>query len=129
MRWWQKAAASVLVAIWLPVTWCCLLESAGVVPGDLICRDSCEDKGRPVSGSGDACAALESATYRTNDQQPLVLQPVFADLISFTAAILIQPVPTGAIARRPSAADPGFPTSWQFLLRTALPPRPPSVVA
>ena len=112
----------ILALAWVPITSHCSWES--VIGGDFF-KCAAAEMG-DCSNDGDSCAAVESGSYKVPDATPAISAPVFA-FVFFQI-----PAPTVPLSRRiaPSTAAPSeIPVSWQFVSRTALPPRAPSFVS
>ncbi len=120
--------AVLLLALWVPATSHCLMESAGLMPTVFSCTDDCAPGAPGGQDADDACAALESASYKLSDDAlaiisicPPVLALAFLLGESFSSAPSSPPLPT--------IAPPALPVTWQFLQRAALPVRSPSLPA
>jgi hypothetical protein len=125
-----KTLCAVLLALlWAPVTSHCLLESIGAVPEFLHCAAACapaeEDH---ADDETDACASVESPSYKTEERAALVNLPVLTALaataLAAPAPTILSPLPP---ARADSGSEPG--ASWRFSRRVAAPPRAPSFPA
>ena len=123
-------AVLALAVLWLPVSVHCQLEQ---LPGleFLSCCDH-EDTTAPHQDDdceGDACAVVESGLYKIEERQAALPAPDL-EALEF-ATLLSDPALTFADVGRPvcSTAPPELFASWQFSLRTALPPRTPSLVS
>jgi hypothetical protein len=107
----------------VPITSHCSWES--VIGGDFFKCAPVAEKG-DCSGEDDACASVESASYKTPEAALDVPVPSFS-FVLFQLPVLAAP-PAQQVA--PVTAAPSeIPTSWQFVSRTALPPRAPSFVS
>jgi hypothetical protein len=119
----------VLLAAWLPATAHCLLELSGLIATDDCCANT-SSPGHPHSNDSDeACATLESGACKLEDSgSPLTVLPT-EFWISDLVALHDPPVPTRScfVSRAPSPPD--LPVRWQFLWRTALSPRAPSLAS
>jgi hypothetical protein len=119
----------VLLAAWLPATAHCLLELSGLIPTDDCCAEA-SSPGRPHPNDADeGCATLESGACKLEDSRsPLAVLP--AELwIPDLVAPHDPPVPTRICLVLPAPAPPDLPVRWQFLWRTALSPRAPSLAS
>lgn len=121
----KTIVALMLLVLWAPVTSHCLLER---VPGLAFLACAEDDSGKGDCGNdADGCESVESATYRTEDAQPLV--STFEIKVALLVAILapdslpLRGEPLLATGTHPPAE---LSSSWQFSFRTALPPRAPS---
>lgn len=121
----KTIVALMLLVLWAPVTSHCLLER---VPGlaFLVCAADASGQG-DCENDADGCVSVESATYRTEDTQPLV--STFGIKVALLVAIL--PPDFLPLERETLLAPRNHPpaelqSSWQFAFRTALSPRAPS---
>ena len=116
----------LLAAAWLPLTSHCKLEA---LPGleFLQCADgqAChQDADVPNDGG---CCSLEAAHYFLPSQQPDVAPALLLALPAFESPLaLVRGLPAPVSLGILTAAPPDLPASWQFVFRTALPPRAPS---
>jgi hypothetical protein len=119
--------AWLLLALWVPATAHCQLESAFDL---FVCCDH-EDAvpHQDADCQTDACASVESGAYRTETPPPLGLPPAFllAFAVAEIAAEPLLPPPSGFMAT--ALSPPELPRGWQFSLRTALPVRAPSLAS
>lgn len=112
-----------LALVWVPITSHCSWES--VIGGDFFKCAPVAENG-DCSNDGDSCASVESASYKTPDAAPDVSVPSFS-VILFQLPLISAP-PARQVA--PITAAPAeIPVRWQFVSRTALPPRAPSFVS
>ena len=112
----------ILALAWVPITSHCSWES--VIGGDFF-KCAPVEKG-DCSNDGDNCAAVESGTYKVPDATPAISAPVFAVVL---LQIPAPSVPPSRLIAPSTAAPSQIPVSWQFVSRTALPPRAPSFVS
>ncbi len=128
VKWLHSVVTLTLLALWAPVTSLCLVERAGWLADDDCCPSSApRDQSTPRGDS--PCCALASATYKLSDERTVVVIPV-VPLVAPLAVTLDEPlVLPPSHARFRSVAPPHLPATWQFLLRTALPPRAPSLAS
>jgi hypothetical protein len=126
--WFTKSVAMLLLALWLPVTMHCTLET---VPGFSFLQwccgeDECEQT--PSNCGEEICGEVESGSYRLEENPNLapglVLLVAIADCDRITRP-LAAPAPRLVPA---SSAPPELPRFWQFHYRMALPPRAPSLI-
>ena len=114
--------ALALVALWpLAANHCKLEASTGLTflqcAVDSHGQDDCAD---------DACATVESGSYRAEDNQAPLATVVMLAAFRPEELPLFTPPPADGVSFRVTAAPPEFPASRQFLFRTAAPPRAPS---
>jgi hypothetical protein len=124
-----KAISLLLLALWVPGTMHCLLET---VPGFSFMQVCCGgDEASPATGecADDVCGEVESGSYRLEDHS--VMAPVAAVFLAWEAwDWLGVPFAEHALQSQFLPASPGpheLPRSWQFHHRAALPPRAPSL--
>ena len=117
----------VLALAWAPITWHCNLEVLSVL--DFLACCAHDEESAPHQDNdceSDSCAVVESGNYKTQEEQVFVAPPQ-------VAAWLAQQVSTergDEISQRILAATPPEELQiWQFVLRTALPVRAPSIVS
>ena len=114
--------AAMLLALWVPATWQCLLERAEVVEAsDDCCPNSACPNSAPengADGAGSICCTLADGHFKRNDAPPVDLKP---------------PQPAARVAytdqgsRRIASAAPetDFRVPWQIEQRAAMPARAP----
>jgi hypothetical protein len=129
VTWFAKSAAVLLLALWVPATMHCTLET---MPGFSFLQWCCGTDEAPAQDhdcSQDFCSAVESGFYKIEDNPTLA--PGLALLLAFaTWNGVAEPAAECAPDFLPaSSAPPELPRFWQFSYRTALPPRAPSLVA
>ncbi|MGI8965484.1 MAG: hypothetical protein ACR2H1_05265 [Limisphaerales bacterium] len=120
-----RIIALLMLALWLPVTGHCTLETIKGLeflscPSDTSSDSHCEN---------DGCQSIESATYKVQDNHA-----DFAVAISFLGCFVFQTAWTEPSVETFSVSSltlnsPELPKTWQFILRTALSPRAPSLVS
>ena len=117
-----------LAVVWLPVTAHCQLET---LPGLELLRCASEAHDAPARGGCNdyGCCEVERSVYKTNQQRVALrsadLPPVF--ILSLT--VLLQNLPARQIQAIGNTPSPPFAECWQFVLRTASPPRAPSIAS
>ncbi|MBL9200099.1 MAG: hypothetical protein JNL39_06305 [Opitutaceae bacterium] len=128
MRIVFKLVAFLLLALWLPATEHCALESAGftILAHDdhhsESCKDTCQD---------DACHSIEGVSYPKASSDLRVLPPT----VSFACCLLSVLVAPAVVPREPvslATAPPELQAlgrTWQFVRRAALPARAPDCAA
>jgi hypothetical protein len=129
VRWLNKIVALGLLLLWMPATSLCLIERTGWLAHDDCCPSS-SAKTPPCKPSNESpCCALASASYKSHFHERLTPKaPVFVLLAIVTAADPDEWLTLSAfVSETPSPLE--LPTTWQFSLRTALPPRAPSFVS
>ena len=129
VTWFMKSVAVLLLALWVPVTMHCTLET---MPGFSFLQWCCGGDEAPEQDhdcSQDFCSAVESGLYKIEDNPAVV--PALVLLLAFAAWDCVAEPPTDSAPQfvPVSSAPPELPRLWQFSYRTALPPRAPSLVA
>ena len=129
MRRRIATVASLLLALWVPATMHCALET---VPGFSFlqwCCDADDSRQTPRDCEDGVCGEVESGSYRIED--PLTVASIPAMILAFAAWDRVaEPTPASATHFIPStSAPPELPRFWQFSCRTALPPRAPCLIA
>lgn len=117
----------VLVAVaWLPMTLHCRLET---VPGleFLACEAESRSDSVPSSDCGDTgCCSVEKSQYKTEQHRLTLLPPNFQPSPFAPVLDLANTLSDEASREAPAIAPPELPRCWQFIFRTASPPRAPS---
>ena len=122
-------AALLLLGLWAACSVNCAFENLARVES-LTC---CSDEGggseqTPVPASQCACSVLASGAYVPHSNVWLPAVPPDAVLASF-GYWLSEPPMTPVCVAGVDASPPELAGSWQFIVRTALPARPPSLVS
>jgi len=127
-----KVTLVLLLALaWVPLSLHCQIEA---LPGleFLACESGVEEHPVPHQSTDceeDFCQVVESGLYKTEEQAPLLsLASSALPALASALALLAQP-PDRKVSSAPDISPPPLATSWQFALRTALPPRAPSLVS
>ena len=113
----------VLLALWLPVTFHCELES---IPGLEFVRCAA-DTPNQSDCNDDGCCAVEKQQYKSEQYRKTM--PV---LVSISAAPFLNAthsLPDEVSLGIFTAAPPELLKTWQFAFRTALPVRAPSLAS
>ena len=124
-----QSVAVLLLALWVPATMHCALET---VPGFSFLQWCCAGNEAPLPDhdcSQDSCGAVESGFYKIEDNPTVA--PAVALLLAFAGwECVAEPPAEFAPHFAPVSSAPlELPRCWQFSYRTALPPRAPSLVA
>lgn len=128
MNWLTKTIALAVLALWGLATVHCDLEQ---LPG-LEFLSCCDHSGTAPHQDNDcnedACAVVESGFYQLEEQPASLPAPVLglSFLQSFWAATPPVALPEDVVL---ILVPPELPRIWQFALRTALPPRAPSLAS
>lgn len=118
-----------MALVYLPASGYCLVEKTGLVPVVDCCAETeahTQEEQGPCGGYG--CCPIEYAVYSSVDSGNTDIPAPPAGMVFLAAVLLTEPpaeIPVSQLERSP----PDIPTSWQFSLRTALPPRAPSFVS
>jgi hypothetical protein len=118
---------SLLALTWVLLTSHCRIEA---MPGFEFLRCSTDvhessEGGDPCKEAG--CCSLESAQYQAPRQQEITPIVVVAIIPGDIFGVVEQTLPKEVSLGILTAAPPELPASWLFSLRTALPPRAPSL--
>jgi hypothetical protein len=115
----------LMLALWPLAVMHCKLEK---IPGLEFLR--CASDTPTSSGcQEDGCETVESATYKTPDNQNVAPEPVFEALVLSTLLEREDRPCENDFCWLVTAAPPDLSKIWQFSFRTALPPRAPSCVS
>jgi hypothetical protein len=109
-----------LLALWLPLMVHCQLET---IPG-LEFLQCASDSSQQTDCDGDSCCAVEKSHYKAEENSLTLSLPevLFTPCLPVLATITTLPE-RGDV---PTTAPPELPRCWQFVFRTASPPRAPS---
>lgn len=123
VNWLHRIVALVMLAAWMPAASLCLAECAGIVERGDCCAD---EAGGKTDAAAHPCCFLASGLYKSHDNQPLVMAPDAFATAPMASLISVVPSSSGLASLPPTLSPPDLPVTWQFLFRTALPPRAPS---
>lgn len=124
-----KGIVSVIVlALWASCTIHCELEMFAAAEASSCCQGDEQPGGKPGSSESCVCRAIASGGYTVQKNAP-VAAPVPDVILVFTEIAQSEDVLREALVEDLISAPPELPRIWQFSLRTALPPRAPSVVS
>ena len=123
---------SMLALTWVLLTSHCKIEA---MPGfdflrcatDIHPPTESESGGDPCKDAG--CCSIESAQYHAPRQQENATVAVVVVVPADNFGVVEQSLPKEVSLGILTAAPPELPSSWQFLSRTALPPRAPSLAS
>lgn len=126
------AMVSLLALTWVLLTSHCRIEA---MPGfeflrcatDVHATDTTNEGGDPCKETG--CCSIESAQYHAPRQHEIAPVVIAAIVPADDFGIVEQSLPKEVSLGILTAAPPELPSSWQFLSRTALPPRAPSLAS
>ena len=112
----------LLALAWVPITSHCEWEN---LPGLQLFQCAAETEQESDCADDDACAQVESASYKVSETETFVPLPPLNVLLQISLVELLpaqQPLPA-------TAAPPEIPIGWRFSFRAALSPRAPSFVS
>jgi len=122
--------ASLLLAIWLPVTQHCGLEEAGLIPSEPMHEASaqCCDENGPCTH--DACSIVESGYVKFNGDSLKVPLPHFVSSAFFLCLRIALPAlrEDSILATTACERPLDWVSSWSFVRRTAPLSRAPSLL-
>jgi len=119
---WKAILSMLCLAVWLPATQHCNLEN---VPGLGFLRCA-GDTAEQSDCNGDSCDTIEKGSYKPSDNARVAPAPV---LLAITVLLHLQVEPIHCESINSEVATlppPDLPKGWQFITRTAAPPRAPS---
>jgi hypothetical protein len=123
----KKILSVLAAALWLPMTLHCQLET---IPGlDFL---KCASEKSPVESQShcdDSCCSVERATYKSEQVRPTLPLPGILPLLPALALPARDKLTGNLDAGLCSTAPPELPKRWQFVFRTASPPRAPSLAS
>ena len=129
VKWLKTITVLAMLALWLPATNHCRLESISAL-AFLVCCD--HEGGAPHQDNDcdtDGCAVVESGFYKTEDAKVDAVAPVLVMAVFLLPTVeqiaLLPPL----LADFFTIASPELPVTWQFSFRAALPPRAPSLAS
>jgi hypothetical protein len=116
----QRITVFLVLALWLVATQHCKLEKITGLEflrcaSDTATQSDCE---------GDSCASVEGGDYKLSDNQRVA--PVLLMVAAVALPIAEVPAATECCSKPPPSPPPEIPKAWQFITRTASPPRAPS---
>lgn len=127
VKWFSNVVAIICLAVWLPVTMHCTLET---LPLFTFLGDCCSEEPSSHQESGcteDPCRTLESGLYMIEDNPAPA--SFCSPYVTLTGAISGDQMASISVAPiQPCClSPPEIGPSWLFLQRTALSPRAPSL--
>ena len=125
----KTVIAAVLALAYPLLAGYCLLEKTGLVAAvDCCAETSSHGQDEKSSCGGYGCCPIEYAVYSNFDTSTADFTTPPADVVLLMTVLLPEP-PTAVPIAQLERSPPDIPKSWQFFLRTALPPRAPSFVS
>lgn len=126
MKRWCKVMALLLALLWMPVSSHCLLECAEFIHQDACCQADLSSDHSHGHDAADGNCQVESRQLAAQKHDVLKECLLVALLKSIEFSL---PEPSG-VAFIPSegVAPPELSSSWQFVSRSAVSPRAPSVL-
>jgi len=128
VSWPKKLVVLLLLAVWMPATMCCALERVGVPFFQHCCVDDCSESSPKPPCTDKTCCLLESGNYQTANPAPLIVTPESVFLL-LALTFIEPPQPKPGCTELPDSSPPELSVAWQFLSRTALPVRAPSLAS
>lgn len=129
VKWLKQAVALTWLALWVPVTMHCALETVPAFSFLQCCCGEDESESQDHDCTDDFCKAVESGLYKIEDN-PALVSGLTAGLALVAWHWVAQPPAEPALNFiAVSSAPPELARFWQFSYRTALPPRAPSLIA
>ena len=122
---WKAILSLLCLAIWLPATQHCSLEN---LPGLSFLRCAGDTDGKSDC-AGDSCDTVEKGSYKPSDNSRVAPAPVLLAVMAslqLESESLHSQIASLEVATFP---PPDLPKGWQFMTRTAAPPRAPSFVS
>ena len=124
VNWVRTVMVLATLALWLPATNHCRLES---IPGLEFLRCA-SDTENGSDCDGDGCDTVEKGFYKIENDRPIVPAPVLVAIVSPAPLLAESPAP-GLVNGQLTSAPPELLKVWQFSFRTALLPRAPSIAS
>ena len=123
----RSIVATAMLSLWLPLMVHCHLETIA----GLEFLQCVSDSGHQTDCSGDSCCAVEKSQYKAEENLPAVSMPaiVLTPCLPVLATTVDSVKNTSDVSSVPSVAPPELPRCWQFVFRTASPPRAPSIAS
>lgn len=128
MRLAKTALIVLLGFAWLPLTAHCKIET---IPGFewLACQPAGDTQSTPSSHCDPGCCSVESSSFRAPANQAVHADLSFVLLFVNLLAEFTVERPIEFVVGPSSDPPPELLTTWQFVSRTALPARAPSIVS
>jgi len=125
---WKAMIALLLAMLYLPATGHCALEQTGWFPsaGDCCEQATSATDSQPSSCAGNCCPIENADYFSPNKDRTSVVIVVVAPYVMVLALDIL---PKQSPPVSPGSSPPELLKVWQFVYRTALPPRAPSFVS
>ena len=125
VRYFRNIFFALAAFLWLPASAHCQLES---VPGleFLRCAVDAQTPGRSTDCSDSGCCAVEKLHYKSNQVRITIPSPDLLLLLPVALTDIADKLSNEVSAIALAAIPPELPKCWQFVFRTASPPRAPS---
>lgn len=117
----RSIVAIALLALWVPLMVHCQLET---ISGLEILQCASDSTGQ-TDCTGDTCCAVEKSHYKVEENALSVSLPAIPLTPCLPVFVTTTDSPKNS-SDLPAAAPPELPRCWQFVFRTASPPRAPS---
>ena len=117
--------ALLVAVLYLPATAHCLLETAGWLPsGGDCCEQTPSAEGSSTIPCASGCCPSENAAYFSPTSGGL--SPLVAEAPGCAILLALEVLPNLPEVVPPECSPPELSKVWQFVFRTASPPRAPS---
>lgn len=125
VRHFRSMFFALAAFLWLPVSAHCQLET---FPGleFLRCEVNTQAQGGNTDCGDSGCCAVEKAQYKSNQVPIAIPSPEWLPLLPVELTDVADLVSDDCNAVAFSVDPPALPQCWQFVFRTAAPPRAPS---
>ncbi|MDB6059511.1 MAG: hypothetical protein JWO95_3355 [Verrucomicrobiales bacterium] len=120
----QKCIAVLFVALWVPLTAHCSLEK---LPGFSFLH--CPSDTPDTQCNDDACQTIESGSYRISADSAVIALPAVCVFWTMLADLSESFSLSANGSLGPVLRPFDLPKQWQFVFRTALPVRAPSLLS
>ncbi|NOS68816.1 MAG: hypothetical protein HOP33_02695 [Verrucomicrobia bacterium] len=124
MRRLRNILMVLAAVLWLPLSAHCLLERIPAFQF-LACNDD-TDAGKTSDCDDTGCCPAEKTLYRINQIRVSVPSPDLLPLLPVATVDTAIALSAEAVSAAVAGSPPELPQCWQFVFRTASPPRAPS---
>jgi hypothetical protein len=132
VKWLRKGIAVALLALWLPATLHCQLETIPGLEFLSCCQHPDGDKGAAQHErdcANDGCAEVESGLYTLEKTQVAPAKSLLELAPVSIAPTETRPPQDHAALPDLSSPPPELDSTWHFLVRAALPVRAPALAS
>jgi hypothetical protein len=127
VRGFRNILFALAAFLWLPASVHCQLESVSGL--EFLQCSAASDSSHNPGQDCDECCAVEKSHYLSGGIRLTAPAPVSLPLLLPPAAELIMDLPVATDSLLTADIPPDLPRRWQFLSRTALPARAPSLAS